>query len=122
MNLYSSFDEFRDALVDATGLKVYQYRTPKGKIGTPYIIIAEGTDNSFRADNSRYIESKYVDVFLFSYQAQDSNNTQKDIAEKALQNYFESNEIPFDKQTDWLESLQLFQTSFTVTIWYGSKE
>lgn len=118
MKLWIDLDEIRDALKEATGADVYEYRTPKGKISDPYIIVAEVNDNSIRADDSIYVKGAYVSINLLVYQGQDSRNTKRSKAEKAIERFFVENGIPFSKDTDWYSDIQLFQTEYTARFFY----
>lgn len=122
MKLWIDLDEIRDSLKEATSVDVYEYRTPKGLIKAPYIIVAEVNDSNVWADDSVYVKGVYISVNLLVYQGQDSRNSKRSTVEEAIERFFVENGIPFSKDTDWYSDIQLFQTEYTARFFYGEKD
>lgn len=119
MKLWTDLDEIRDGLKEITGVEVYEYRTPKGKIADPYIIVADVNDNNFMADNIVFTKGAYVSVILLSSQGQNTRNSKKTKTERLIEDFFQANSIPYSKDTTFYTELMLFQTEYSAKVFYG---
>lgn len=119
MKLWIDLDEIRDGLKEKTGVDVYEYRTPKGTISNPYIIVADVNDNNFMADNVVFTKGAYVSVILLAAQGQNTRNTKKTKTERLIEEFFEENNIPYSKDTSYYTELMLFQTEYSAKVFYG---
>lgn len=119
MKLWTDLDEIRDELAKLTEVDVYEYRTPKGKISDPYIIVSEVYDRNFMADNVIYSKGEYISIIVLSSQGQNTKNTKKSKIERKVEDFLQSNLIPYSRDTSYYSELMLFQTEYSAKVFYG---
>lgn len=113
-----NIDELIMDLRDYTSWGVYEERADEDAV-LPYIVIVGFGDANMHADNTIYKHRVPTNIHLLSYQANDSKSHQRDRAEAKLELYLNSVGMPYAKERSWDDSVQLWDTEYSITLMYG---
>lgn len=120
MKTFESYYAFLMDMENETGYQVYDQRTDKDGVHTPYIVCQRITNNDFYADNKRYLKRDQISVILHTYQANHTLTGEKVEAEKKIEDYLDKCGVLFDRDDDWLDDIQLYAISYGIEIVYVS--
>lgn len=113
-----NIDELRTDLQNYMQCGVYEERADEDAV-LPYIVLVGFGDTTMHADNWIYKHRVPTNIHLLSYQANDSRSHQRDEAEMKLEAYLRSVGIPYSKERDWDNDVQLWNTEYSITLMYG---
>lgn len=113
-----NIDELRMDLQNYMQCGVYEERADEDAT-LPYIVLVGFGDTTMHADNWIYKHRVPTNIHLLSYQANDSKSHQRDEAEMKLEAYLRSVGIPYSKERDWDNDVQLWNTEYGITLMYG---
>ena len=117
MKKFDSYETFCRELENATGYQVYDERTSSTGVKTPYIVCQRINSVDLFADNKPFIRRDNVAVNLHAFQKNKSVNGEKKKAEKKVESFLNDSGYIFDKDTDWLEEIELYKVTYGVEIW-----
>lgn len=121
MRKFKNYEDFILKLQSELGIQVYDERTDKTGVKTPYIVCSRLQDSSIRADNIRFTRIDTIEAVLFSYQKNGVASGERSKAEAKISDWIEKNAVTiFDFDSAWQEEIQLHMSVFSFGVAYES--
>lgn len=120
MKLYESYADFlQDLETGGFEGQVYDGRTTRTGVKTPYIVCINEYSRDYWADNARHVQSDDLTVMLLSFQDAKGKTSQRDKAKEKLEAFFTDRGVPFSSSETYLDEAELWQDRYDVRIFYG---
>lgn len=115
---FESYEDFLNKLEENTGCQVYDERTDSTGVEAPYIVCQRMSNNDFLADNTRWMKRDSIVINLHTYQENHIVKGQRHQTEVVVETYLDNCGFIFDRDTDWLEDIDLYRTIYGIEVWY----